>query len=115
MMDHEQYISCVDTCLRCARECDRSAEACRREPVSDHLTECIALNLDCAEFCRTAAAIISRESHFSGEVCRVCAEICDVCAAECRRHEHEHCQRCAVECHECADECRRMTMAVIRA
>ena len=115
MMDYEQFFSCIDACLRCAQECDRCAEACRCEPRSAELADCIRLNLDCAEFCRTAASLMSRESHFSGEVCRVCAEICDVCAADCQRHEHEHCQRSAAECHECGEECRRMTMAVIRA
>ncbi len=114
-MDHEQFVSCIDACLRCADECDRCADACRSEPESTDRSERIRLGLDCAEFCRMAAMFMSRESHFSGEVCRVCSEICDVCAAECQRHEHDHCRRCAEVCHECGDECRRMTMAMIRA
>jgi hypothetical protein len=75
----------------------------------------VRLNADCAELCRTAAAFIDRESHFAGEICRVCAEICDFCAAECQRRDHEPCQHSASECADCAEECRRVTMAVIRA
>ncbi|MGD9721408.1 MAG: four-helix bundle copper-binding protein [Pirellulales bacterium] len=114
-MDEQQFCSCMDACQRCAQQCDECVAACLQETDTAALATCIALATDCAEFCRLAVAMMQRQSHFSAEVCRVCAEICDFCAVECDRHDHELCRRCANECAACCEECRQLTLAVIRA
>jgi hypothetical protein len=110
-MAHHEHRSCIDVCVGGAQECEHCADACLSEPDVARMTECVRLDRDCAEICWTAAAYMSRGSHFAGELCRVCAEVCDACAAECARHEVEHCQRCAEACRRCAEACRRMAGA----
>ena len=44
------------------------------------------------------SGLMSRESRFAPEFCRLCAEVCDACGMECGRHDHDHCQRCADAC-----------------
>ena len=73
------------------------------------MARCIQLDMDCAQICRLAAALMSRGSQFAEDLCRVCAEVCEACADECSQHEHDHCQRCAEACRRCAEECRRMS------
>jgi hypothetical protein len=105
----------MDACARCAEQCEHCVENCRRDARADQLAVCMKLAQDCGEFCRMAVSMMRRESHFSGEVCRVCAEICDVCAAQASQHEHAACQQLASDCHACADACRHVTMAEICA
>jgi hypothetical protein len=47
------------------------------------MARCIALDIDCAEICRLAAAYMSRGSDLAGAVC-------DMCADECRRMASGH-------------------------
>ncbi len=114
-MDREYYQYCMDACGRCAERCELCVDAWREVSPGDEMADCIALALDCAQFCQMAVTMMQRESHFSAEVCRVCAEICDVCAAQVAENENPACQELAAECQACAEECRRLTMAVIRA
>jgi hypothetical protein len=108
-MEHLQFDSCIRACYACAAECDNCATACLHEADPRELAECIALDLDCADICRTAAAFMARASENSEEICAVCAEICSACADECRRHPMEHCRACAEAALRCADECERMS------
>jgi hypothetical protein len=98
--------------MRCAGECEYCAEACRRESDDFDLGPCARRSQDCAQFCRTAAEFMNRESLHAADACRLCGEICQACARECERHEHEHCQRCARRCRECADECHRAAIVL---
>lgn len=108
-MAHEQYRSCIDACTECTLECEHCATACLGEEDVKMLARCIALDRDCADICRIAAAFMARGSEFAHKLCILCAEICDACGEECARHEHmEHCRRCADACRRCAEECRRM-------
>jgi hypothetical protein len=107
-MAHETYHDCIDACEACAAECEHCATACLSEKQVESLTRCIRMDRDCADLCRLAAALMSRDSSFAREVCRLCAAICDACAAECERHDMEHCGRCAKACRTCATECRKM-------
>lgn len=107
-MAHEQFQSCIDACIRCAEECELCANACLDERNIQKLAECIRLDRDCAAICWLAASLMSGNSRFAHDICRVCAEICDSCGMECAKHELDHCQKCAHECQRCADECRKM-------
>lgn len=108
IMAHEQFQDCIEACNRCAAACDHCATACLAEADPKPMARCIALDLDCADICRLAAASMARDSEFVPAVCGLCALICENCAEECARHQHRHCQECAAACRRCAEACRRM-------
>jgi hypothetical protein len=89
-------------------ECDHCATACLQEQDVAELTRCIALDIDCADICRTASAFMARGGEFATALCGTCADVCQACADECARHPMEHCRRCADACRRCADECHKM-------
>lgn len=72
------------------------------------MARCIELDLQCAAICRSAAELMSLDSEFSKQMCKVCAEACRACAEECSKHDEEHCRKCAEECIRCAEECEKM-------
>lgn len=111
-MSHEHFRSCIDACVTSALECEHCAEACLHESDVSAMSECIRLDMDCAQICWMAASYMSGGSRFAHELCALCADVCEACADECRRHEkHEHCRRCAEACRRCVDECRAMAGA----
>jgi hypothetical protein len=107
-MAHQQFESCIEACNACAAACDYCAASCLQEPDPKAMARCIALDMDCAQICRLAAAYMARSSEFASAICQACADVCDACADECSRHQMQHCQECAQACRRCADECRRM-------
>ncbi len=107
-MAHEHYADCIEACHACADECEHCADACLGEQDVKKMAECIRLDRDCADMCRLAAALMSRDSAFAVPFCQLCATIFDACAAECEKHDMDHCRACAEACRRCADECRRM-------
>ena len=111
---HQQFMSCIEACNHCAVECDHCASHCLDEKDIKALARCIALDLDCAQMCRTAASMMSRGSELYADICQACAEVCDACGDECDKFQAlEHCRTCAAACRKCADECRRMAGAVM--
>ena len=107
-MAHQQFAACIEACEKCAQACDHCATACLEEDDVKAMARCIALDIDCAEICRLAAAYMSRGSEFATRLCAACAEVCQACGDECARHPMDHCRQCARACQLCADECRRM-------
>ena len=107
-MPHQQFQSCIDACQSCAIACDHCAASCLQETDVKKMARCIALDIDCAEICRLAAAYMARGSPLAGEVCETCALVCEACGEECAKFEMEHCRECAEACRRCAEECRRM-------
>ena len=67
-MAHQQYMSCIDACDRCAMECDHCATACLQEQDVAKLARCNALDINCADICRTASAFMAR----GRAACRIC-------------------------------------------
>lgn len=106
-----QFESCIEACNQCASACEFCAASCLQEPDAKMMSACIALDMDCAQICITAAGYGARGSAFAGAVCQLCADVCDACADECGKHPMRHCQDCAAACRRCADECRRMAGA----
>lgn len=94
-MAHQQHQSCIQACDACAAACDHCAAACLSEPDAAQMVECIRHDMDCADICRLASAVMARGSRRAKELCSLCASICDACAAECEKHQHEHCKQCA--------------------
>ena len=56
ILDESRYSHCIAACNACAATCDFCAAACLREPDPRHMAKCIALDMDCADICRLAAA-----------------------------------------------------------
>lgn len=110
-MAQQQYESCIEACDACANACDFCAVSCLKEDDVKMMARCIALDMDCAQICRMAAAYMARGSEFARALCRICADVCDACGDECAKFQMSHCQECARACRRCADECRRMADA----
>ena len=102
---------CVEACYDCAQSCTACMDACLGEEDVKPLIQCIRLNLDCADVCAAAGAVISRRTGNNREVTMAmldaCALACNVCGQECDMHgvEHEHCRVCAEVCHRCEEAC----------
>src|SRR5688500_6962059 len=104
-------VTCIEECLSCTQSCTSCADACLAESSVEHLRQCIRLNLDCADLCSTAAALLTRRTGANPQVLRaaleLCAFVCRLCAEECARHAemHEHCRVCAEACRACQKAC----------
>lgn len=72
------------------------------------MARCIALDIDCAQACEFAAAVMGHASENAKAVCAMGGEICRRCADECAKHQMAHGQACADACRRCAQECGRM-------
>ena len=107
-MAKQEFESCIEACDSCADACDYCAASCLKEDDVKAMARCIALDMDCAQICRTAAAFMARDSDYARALCQLCAEVCEACGDECAKHPASHCQECAQACRRCADECRRM-------
>ncbi len=111
-MPHQKHLSCIEACYACALACNHCAASCLQEQDVTTMAPCIALDIDCAQACELAAAVMGRASENAKAICATCAEVCQRCGDECGKHNMEHCQQCAQACRRCADECRKMaTMA----
>ncbi|KPC52572.1 four-helix bundle copper-binding protein [Amantichitinum ursilacus] len=109
-MAQTSYAACILACYGCAQACDQCAQACLDEEDIKIMAKCIRHDIDCAEACRFAAALLARHSGFAVEACELCASVCDACAAVCGQHDADHCKVCAAACIVCADACRSMTV-----
>lgn len=110
--DHAAHMQqCAKACADCMRECDMCARYCAdlvAQGKKDHL-HTLGTCLDCAEFCASAARIVSRNGPMVNTICEACAKACDVCGAACEKHSGDaHMQRCAKACRDCAAACREM-------
>lgn len=111
-MSNEMYRACIEAFNVCATACNHCAASCLKEPDVKMMSKCIALDMDCAQMCTVAAAVMARGSEHYQEICKVCADICLSCGDECAKHDKTHCKECAKACNHCAEECRKMvTMA----
>ena len=108
-MAHQEFQRCIEACNECAVACSHCATACLHESDVRAMARCIALDLECADICRLAAASMARGDEHARGICTVCAEICQACGDECARHPMDHCRACAESCRRCAEECRRMS------
>ncbi|MGE5466861.1 MAG: four-helix bundle copper-binding protein [Ignavibacteria bacterium] len=108
---NDVLVRCVEACFDCEQACIACADACLGENMVQQLTQCIRLNLDCADVCRAAGALGSRRTGSNESALRTvleaCALACQTCADECGRHaqQHEHCAVCAEACRDCQQAC----------
>jgi hypothetical protein len=110
---NDALITSIEASYSCAQACTSCADACLGEPMVQQLTQCIRLNLDCADICAATGSVATRRSGSNDEtirnMLRTCADICVLCAEECRRHAavHAHCRLCADACITCAQSCEQ--------
>lgn len=105
------YQSCIEACMDCIAACKHCASSCLREKDVTAMATCIRTDLECAAMCEAAVTLMSMDSAFAHEACRLCADICNACAEECEKHPMDHCKKCAAACRYCAEECIGMVAA----
>ncbi|MDF2451891.1 MAG: hypothetical protein K0S26_1395 [Bacteroidota bacterium] len=103
----KQHTILLEILAECAAECNKCAMACLEEPHVKMMTNCIKLDIDCAQFSSVTAAFVARNSDHAIHLLNECSEICTKCAEECGKHQEDHCQRCAAMCRKCAAACRQ--------
>lgn len=109
---NDVLIRCIEECYSCAQTCTSCADACLGEKMVEQLTQCIRLNLDCADVCAATGSVATRRTGSNEQVIRAmlaaCETACRLCAEECERHasHHEHCRICAESCHRCEQACQ---------
>ncbi len=108
----DALIRCIEACYGCAQTCTSCADACLGEEMVTELTQCIRLNLDCADVCAATGATATRRTGSNEEVIGrmldACATACRACGDECEKHAsmHQHCRICAEECRRCEQACQ---------
>src|SRR3546814_18538630 len=65
---------CIRTCLDCSSTCLRTLAHCLEKGGDHARPEHVAPLLDCADPCRTAAALMARGSALSQQTCALCAD-----------------------------------------
>jgi len=109
---NDTLIRAIEEAYACAQICSSCADACLGEEMVKELTQCIRLNLDCADVCYTTGVVATRRTGSNELVIQrmleVCAEACRLCGDECERHagHMEHCRICAETCRRCEVACR---------
>lgn len=109
---NDVLIRCIEACFDCEQSCIACADACLGESMVQQLTQCIRLNLDCSEVCRTTGSLATRRTGSNELILRTmleaCAIACQVCGSECDSHaqQHQHCAICAQSCKACELLCR---------
>ncbi|MFP5580055.1 MAG: four-helix bundle copper-binding protein [Acidimicrobiia bacterium] len=97
----------------CAQSCTMCADACLAEDMVAELRRCIRLNRDCADLCKTTAAVLGRQVEPDAATVRGLVEACRAagaaCGSECSNHAdmHEHCRVCAEACQRCDQACNQ--------
>ncbi|MGB3487079.1 MAG: four-helix bundle copper-binding protein [Xanthobacteraceae bacterium] len=108
---NDALIRCIEECYSCAQTCTSCADACLAESKVRDLTQCIRMNLDCADICNITGRIATRRTGSDEEIIRrvldACGAACRLCGEECQRHAsmHEHCRVCAEACRSCMQAC----------
>jgi hypothetical protein len=115
---NDALIRCLDECYSCAQTCTSCADACLGEQMVQQLTQCIRLNLDCADVCAATGSVATRRTGSNEEAIRhmlmACETACRLCGAECERHagHHDHCRICAEACRSCERACAEALRSV---
>jgi hypothetical protein len=101
---------CIQECLSCFSTCEQTLAHCLRKGGRHAAVDHVKLLLDCAETCRTSAAMMSRESAFHQRQCLMCADVCKACEESCEEFgDDAQMKACADACRSCSNACRAMT------
>ncbi|MBG7616677.1 four-helix bundle copper-binding protein [Brevundimonas sp. BAL450] len=115
---NDSLVRAIEAAYGCAAVCRICADACLAEKIVADLTQCIRLNLDCADVCLVTGGLAARRAGGNEALIKrmleACAQACADCAAECDKHadKHEHCRLCADECCRCEEACREAAVTI---
>nr|WP_313633045.1 four-helix bundle copper-binding protein [Brevundimonas naejangsanensis] len=111
---NDSLIRAIEAGYGCAAVCRICADACLAEEMVRDLTQCIRLDLDCADVCLATAGLAVRRAGSNEALIKRMLETCADCAIECEKHAemHEHCRICAEECRRCEDACREAAASI---
>jgi hypothetical protein len=98
--------ACIEACLACHEACTEASARLRMQGPGDAVQ--IGALLDCADLCRLAASLLTRDSPLHPMACALCAEACQRAARDCERLEDENLRQLAEVCRQTANWCRRM-------
>ncbi|MES2517405.1 MAG: four-helix bundle copper-binding protein [Bacteroidota bacterium] len=98
-MENQQ--SCIEACLACMIECEKSASNCMH---MDGHHECVKVCRDCADICNLCARLCARASQFSDAIRAICVKACEACINECSKHIHH--ADCVEACKKCIEACK---------
>src|SRR2546423_8032410 len=84
---NDALINCIEECYSGAQICTSCADACLAEDMVQRLTQCIRLDLDCADICNVRGRLAPRRTGSDEGVLKrmldVCAAVLRACGAEC--------------------------------
>lgn len=106
---NQEQLACIRACNECVVACLQCASECLKESDPKAMARCIALAMECADFCRMTASSVAMGGEHINAVCALCAVVCQTCANECAKHPMAQCQICADACEKCAAVCRAMS------
>ena len=113
----ELHGECLKACEACATICNEtfhhSFHKLKDGHAEHHRTAIVTI--DCQEFCRLSAELMSRESPLISIACLASADACNLCAVECSRHDDPQMRECADACKNCERACRAMVKAIATA
>ena len=75
---NDALIRCIEECYSCAQTCTSCADACFAEDNVKSLTQCIRLNLDCADVSSITGRIATRRTGSDEEMIRRMLHACAV-------------------------------------
>lgn len=107
MSNQPDMQDCIDACTNCYQACQQTALTHCLQMGGRHVAPGhFRLMIDCAEICRTSAALQLAASPFSARLCALCADVCHACAESCR--ELDGMEDCLQACEHCENTCREM-------
>lgn len=76
-MQVQNQEACLQACNECAAACLQCAAASLKEADPKAMARCVALDLECADICRLAAASIARDGEQIQAICALCSNACE--------------------------------------
>lgn len=106
------YSELVESLENCDAVCNNCAVSSLNEKDSRALTNCIKLNLDCADVCHLALRQLARNSKYAVLIVEICMKICAECAEECKKYDNDQCRLSTGACRRCENHCRNYLVQV---
>ncbi|QDK38151.1 four-helix bundle copper-binding protein [Bdellovibrio sp. NC01] len=102
---------CIDNCTECSHLCLQLVPHCLDMGGEHASSEHISILQICSLICETSAKLMTLDSEFHHDLCRLCAEVCKACATDCERlaQGDEMMIDCVEVCRRCAESCERMS------
>ncbi len=102
---------CIDNCTECSRMCLQLIPYCLDMGGEHASSEHIGTLQVCSIMCEACAKLMTLESEFHHDLCRLCAQICITCAIDCERLADDNPLMidCAEICRKAAESCERMS------